>query len=75
MATSGWSAEPTEMLIRGGYNVYPSEVEAVLGGHPSVGPGLGCRGPGPGARRGHRGVRRAEAWRTPFTRGTPTLEL
>jgi acyl-CoA synthetase (AMP-forming)/AMP-acid ligase II len=27
----------TEMLIRGGYNVYPSEVEAVLGRHPSVG--------------------------------------
>ena len=27
----------TEMLISGGYNVYPSEVEAVLGRHPSVG--------------------------------------
>ena len=27
----------TEMYIRGGYNVYPAEVEAVLGGHPSVG--------------------------------------
>jgi acyl-CoA synthetase (AMP-forming)/AMP-acid ligase II len=27
----------TEMLIRGGYNVYPSEVEAVLGRHPAVG--------------------------------------
>ncbi len=26
-----------EMLIRGGYNVYPSEVEAVLGSHPGVG--------------------------------------
>jgi acyl-CoA synthetase (AMP-forming)/AMP-acid ligase II len=26
----------TEMLIRGGYNVYPSEVEAVLGSHPAV---------------------------------------
>ncbi len=26
-----------EMLIRGGYNVYPGEVEAVLGSHPSVG--------------------------------------
>ena len=26
-----------EMLIRGGYNVYPSEVEAVLGSHPAVG--------------------------------------
>ena len=25
-----------EMLIRGGYNVYPSEVEAVLGSHPGV---------------------------------------
>lgn len=27
----------TEMIIRGGYNVYPSEVEAVLGKHPAVG--------------------------------------
>ncbi|MBV8462000.1 MAG: long-chain fatty acid--CoA ligase, partial [Acidimicrobiales bacterium] len=26
----------TEMYIRGGYNVYPAEVEAVLGGHPDV---------------------------------------
>jgi acyl-CoA synthetase (AMP-forming)/AMP-acid ligase II len=27
----------TEMYIRGGYNIYPAEVEAVLGGHPGVG--------------------------------------
>jgi len=27
----------TEMYVRGGYNVYPTEVEAVLGGHPAVG--------------------------------------
>jgi acyl-CoA synthetase (AMP-forming)/AMP-acid ligase II len=26
----------TEMYVRGGYNVYPAEVEAVLGGHPGV---------------------------------------
>jgi acyl-CoA synthetase (AMP-forming)/AMP-acid ligase II len=26
----------TEMYIRGGYNVYPAEVEAVLGSHPGV---------------------------------------
>jgi acyl-CoA synthetase (AMP-forming)/AMP-acid ligase II len=26
----------TEMYIRGGYNVYPAEVEAVLGEHPAV---------------------------------------
>ena len=26
-----------EMYIRGGYNVYPAEVEAVLGDHPGVG--------------------------------------
>ena len=26
----------SEMYIRGGYNVYPAEVEAVLGGHPEV---------------------------------------
>jgi len=25
-----------ELYIRGGYNVYPAEVEAVLGGHPDV---------------------------------------
>ena len=25
-----------EMYVRGGYNVYPAEVEAVLGGHPAV---------------------------------------
>jgi acyl-CoA synthetase (AMP-forming)/AMP-acid ligase II len=25
-----------EMYIRGGYNVYPAEVEAVLGGHPGI---------------------------------------
>ncbi|HVW45150.1 MAG TPA: carboxyl transferase domain-containing protein [Amycolatopsis sp.] len=27
----------TDMYIRGGYNVYPAEVEAVLAGHPAVG--------------------------------------
>ncbi len=26
-----------ELYIRGGYNVYPAEVEGVLGGHPAVG--------------------------------------
>jgi malonyl-CoA/methylmalonyl-CoA synthetase len=26
----------TELIITGGYNVYPREVEEVLGGHPSV---------------------------------------
>jgi acyl-CoA synthetase (AMP-forming)/AMP-acid ligase II len=26
-----------EMVIRGGYNIYPAEVEAVLGSHPGVG--------------------------------------
>jgi acyl-CoA synthetase (AMP-forming)/AMP-acid ligase II len=26
-----------ELYIRGGYNVYPAEVEAALGGHPAVG--------------------------------------
>ena len=34
-ATCAWSAGP-EMYIRGGYNVYPAEVEAVLGAHPAV---------------------------------------
>jgi acyl-CoA synthetase (AMP-forming)/AMP-acid ligase II len=27
----------TEMFIRGGYNVYPAEVEAVLAAHPAIG--------------------------------------
>ena len=48
-----------EMYIRGGYNVYPMEVEAVLGEHPGVARGGGR----PPARRrdgrGRRGRRRA----------------
>lgn len=37
----------TDMLIRGGYNIYPSEVEAVIGGHPGVGQVSVVGGPDP----------------------------
>ena len=36
-----WPAAPSEMYIRGGYNVHPVEVEAVLGQHPAVAAGRG----------------------------------
>ena len=50
-----------EMYIRGGYNVYPAEVEAVLAEHPAVGSVRGGRRARPGPRRGGRRVRRAGA--------------
>jgi acyl-CoA synthetase (AMP-forming)/AMP-acid ligase II len=36
-----------ELYIRGGYNVYPAEVEAVLGGHPGVAQVAVVGGPDP----------------------------
>src|SRR5205823_14100124 len=36
-----------EMYIRGGYNVYPAEVEAVLAEHPSVARAAVVRAPAP----------------------------
>ena len=49
----------TELIITGGHNVYPAEVEAVLGRHPSVREiaVVGCRIRGMG-RVGHRLRRR-----------------
>jgi long-chain acyl-CoA synthetase len=46
-----------EMIIRGGYNVYPREVEDVLYGHPVVDEGRRGRDPRRPARRGGQGVR------------------
>ena len=42
-----------ELYIRGGYNVYPAEVEAALGDHPGSRPGGGggCARPGAGRDR------------------------
>ena len=47
----------TEMYIRGGYNVYPLEVENVLAEHPGGGAGERGRVPRSGDRRDRRGVR------------------
>jgi acyl-CoA synthetase (AMP-forming)/AMP-acid ligase II len=44
-----------DMLIRGGENVYPREVEEFLFTHPECAVGAGLRGAGPQIRRG--GVR------------------
>ena len=48
-----------EMFIRGGYNVYPMEVEAVLGQHPGVAAGRGGPPTRSGDGRGGRGRGRA----------------
>ena len=48
----------SEMYIRGGYNVYPAEVERVLSEHPGSRAGRGARRPGSGARRDRVRVRR-----------------
>ena len=48
-----------EMYIRGGYNVYPTEVEAVLADHPAIAQVGGGRAARPGARRGRWRVRGA----------------
>ena len=58
-ATCAWSGRVSEMYIRGGYNVYPAEVEAVLGELPACGPGGGGGGARPRAGRDRRGLRRA----------------
>ena len=45
------------MYIRGGYNVYPAEVEPVLGEHPAVADVAVVGTRRPGARRDRRGLR------------------
>ncbi len=52
-----------ELIIRGGYNVYPREIEEVLYEHPAVARGRGDRHPAPLARRGGRRRRHAAARR------------
>ena len=51
------------MIIRGGANVSPAEVEAVLGGHPDVREVAVVGIPDPAVRRGGRRGRRARAVR------------
>ena len=50
-----------DLIIRGGYNVYPREIEEVLYDAPGGRRGRGGRHPAPRARRGGRRRRRAEA--------------
>ena len=68
-ATSGWWVGCRRCTSAAGYNVYPAEVEAVLGELPGCGAGGGGGGarPRPGRDRG--GVRR------PRRRGVPAPEL
>jgi acyl-CoA synthetase (AMP-forming)/AMP-acid ligase II len=56
------------MYIRGGYNVYPAEVEAVLGSHPGVAGAAVVGGPDPVL--GEIGV----AFVVPAPGAVPTLE-
>ena len=49
-----------EMIIRGGYNVYPREVEEALYRHPAVREAAVIGMPAPDPRRGGRRARRAE---------------
>ena len=58
-----------ELYIRGGYNVYPAEVEGVLGDHPGVDQVAVVGAARPGARRGGGGLRGAG---TPGSNRTPT---
>ena len=52
-----------EMIIRGGYNVYPREIEEVLYEHPDVREAAVIGVPGRRVRRGGGGRRRAQGWR------------
>ena len=58
-----------DMIIRGGYNVYPREIEEVLYEHPAVARGGGDRRP---ARRARRGGRRPRSCSRTARTSTPT---
>ena len=52
-----------DLIIRGGYNVYPREIEEVLYEHPAVAEAAVIGDPAPGAGRGGRRRRGAQAGR------------
>ena len=60
-ATSSSSTARRSMIIRGGYNVYPREIEEVLYEHPAVREAAVIGDPARRARRGGRRGGRAEA--------------
>ena len=62
-----------DLIIRGGFNVYPRDVEDALLEHPGVAGGRRGRPPGRRARRGGRGLRgrRTRTGRAP-TRSSPS---
>ena len=51
-----------DLIIRGGYNVYPREVEEVLYAHPAIAGAAVVGVPNALAGRGDQGLRRVEAW-------------
>ena len=53
-----------DMILRGGFNVYPREIEEVLLTHPAVSLARRHRRAGRAARRGSQGVRRPQAGRS-----------
>ena len=62
-----------DLIIRGGYNVYPREVEEVLFAHPAVAEAAVIGKPDARTRGGDPRDRRAEAGRDPHPRGTHRL--
>ena len=63
-----------DLILRGGFNVYPREVEEVLYGHPADRGGGGDRHPAREPRRGGEGGDRAEARPERHARGPDRLD-